>query len=84
MQFKTLILSTVFAVASTQALILNTPVSVVTGEPLKVSFEGQPGDSDFTLLLENVANHEDLALVSVVDPNQRSVTIDFPCVPAEG
>ena len=84
MQLKTLVLSAVIAATSAHGLILNTPAEpIVTGEPLEVTFEDQPGDSDFTLLLKNVETGISQALVAVIDPTQESFTITFPCVDAK-
>lgn len=81
MQLKLTALIATIAAAGVQALILDTPTSVIDGEPNTVFFQGQPGDQPFTLLLSNPALDETFAFAASVDPSvQSSITVNLFCI----
>lgn len=80
---SSVLLSLFLALSVTQALVLNTPVGAVTGEPLEISFEAQPSDPTFSLELESFELHDSFAIANNVDPSSGAITVILPCVPTD-
>ncbi|KIP05638.1 hypothetical protein PHLGIDRAFT_14424 [Phlebiopsis gigantea 11061_1 CR5-6] len=84
MQLTPFILLTFFlAMTGVRALVLDTPgTAVVAGEPLEIAFQEEQGDQLFSIELVNNELHDSFAIANNVAPDQGSINIVMPCVPA--